>query len=265
MNSGTIVSRLKSKCTIGVILLTLCIITILGLASAQSDLQFQGNSGAMSSSMSCGQVVRGNLTLTGNLVCTGDGLIVGGDNTIINLNGYSINGAGDNSQKVGIAIPHSNNVIVKGPGTVLNFQAGILVTGGSSSSSSAIKEISQNHFVDKQGYVHVIGEIQNTGGEKVEFIKVNVAYYDSLNGIIGADFVYSSPHTLFGGQSATYNVLTSVDSLASPDVNSVKVRYEYQVGGETLGSEGNEFAGPKGSNGINVTGVDFEGNRSQFL
>ena len=151
----------------------------------------------MSSSMSCGQVVRGNLTLTGNVVCTGDGLIVGGDNTIINLNGYSINGAGDNSQKVGIAIPHSNNVIVKGPGTVLNFQSGILVTGGSSS-SSAIKEISQNHFVDKQGYVHVIGEIQNTGGEKVEFIKVNVAYYDSQWHNRSGFCLFQSTYTVWG-------------------------------------------------------------------
>lgn len=44
LNIGVIVSRLKSKCTIGVILLTLCITTIPGLASAQSDLQFKGNS-----------------------------------------------------------------------------------------------------------------------------------------------------------------------------------------------------------------------------
>jgi hypothetical protein len=57
------------------------------------------------SSPACGQVVHGNVTLTANLVCTGDGLIVGDDNTTINLNGYSINGPGDNSSKVGVLIP----------------------------------------------------------------------------------------------------------------------------------------------------------------
>ncbi len=81
------------------------------------------------SSPACGQVVHGNVTLTANLVCTGDGLIVGDDNTTINLNGYSINGPGDNSSKVGVAIPHSNGVVVQGSGSIRDFQAGILITG----------------------------------------------------------------------------------------------------------------------------------------
>jgi len=62
------------------------------------------------SSPACGQVVHGNVTLTANLDCTGDGLIVGGDSTTINLNGYSINGPGDNSSKVGISVPHSRHI-----------------------------------------------------------------------------------------------------------------------------------------------------------
>ena len=65
------------------------------------------------SSPACGQVVHGNVTLTANLVCLRNGLIVGGDNTTINLNGYSVNGPGDNSSKVGIAIPHSNSVLIQ--------------------------------------------------------------------------------------------------------------------------------------------------------
>jgi hypothetical protein len=81
------------------------------------------------SSPACGQVVHGNVTLTANLVCTGDGLIIGDDNTTINLNGYSINGPGDNSSKVGVAIPHSNSVVVQGSGSIRDFQAGILITG----------------------------------------------------------------------------------------------------------------------------------------
>jgi hypothetical protein len=67
----------------------------------------------------------------------------------------------------------------------------------------------------------------------MDFVKVNVAYYDSQGRIIGSDFVYSDPNTLLPGQTATYQALTSPSSLASSDVSSVKVRYEYEVDGVT--------------------------------
>ena len=77
----------------------------------------------------CGEVVQGNVNLTSNLVCTGDGLIVGADNTVINLNGYTISGPGLQSSKVGIVVPDNDNVIINGDGTIKGFQAGVLVTG----------------------------------------------------------------------------------------------------------------------------------------
>ena len=43
----------------------------------------------------CGQVVSGVVNLTANLNCnSGDGIIVGGPNTVINMNGFSITGPG---------------------------------------------------------------------------------------------------------------------------------------------------------------------------
>ena len=50
--------------------------------------------------VACGQVVQGNVTLTANLNCSGDGLIVGDDETTINLNGFGIYGPGADSQKL---------------------------------------------------------------------------------------------------------------------------------------------------------------------
>src|SRR5919197_5142857 len=58
----------------------------------------------------CGQVVSGNVTLTSNLNCAGDGLIVGADHTVISLNGYSLSGPGKDSSKVGIMIPATSDV-----------------------------------------------------------------------------------------------------------------------------------------------------------
>ena len=78
--------------------------------------------------VACGQVVQGNVTLTANLNCTGDGLIVGDDGTTINLNGFGIFGPGADSSKVGIGVSE-DNVAINGPGIISGFQAGILATG----------------------------------------------------------------------------------------------------------------------------------------
>ena len=81
------------------------------------------------SNAACGQVVSGVVNLTANLNCSGDGLIVGGPNTVINMNGFSITGPGQDSSKVSIMVPNVDNVVVNGPGSISNFQAGVLLTG----------------------------------------------------------------------------------------------------------------------------------------
>src|ERR687890_1251143 len=78
--------------------------------------------------VACGQVVQGNVTLTANLNCTGDGLIVGDDGTTINLNGFGIYGPGADNSKVGIGITE-DNVVINGPGIISGFEAGVLLTG----------------------------------------------------------------------------------------------------------------------------------------
>ena len=80
---------------------------------------------AASSNAACGQVVSGVVNLTANLNCSGDGIIVGGPNTVINMNGFSITGPGQDSSKVAIMVPNVDNVVVNGPGSLSNFQAGV--------------------------------------------------------------------------------------------------------------------------------------------
>jgi nitrous oxidase accessory protein NosD len=78
---------------------------------------------------SCGQVVEGLVELNSNLNCSGDGLIVGGDDTTIRLNGHTIMGPGPDSSKVGISVGNQDGVRIEGPGTIEQFQAGILASG----------------------------------------------------------------------------------------------------------------------------------------
>jgi nitrous oxidase accessory protein NosD len=95
----------------------------------QQPQQQPGETPGASSNAACGQVVSGVVNLTANLNCSGDGLIVGGPNTVINMNGFSITGPGQDSSKVGIMVPNVDNVVVNGPGSISNFQAGVLLTG----------------------------------------------------------------------------------------------------------------------------------------
>lgn len=97
-----------------------------GLAIHPSQTMAQVQS--VATNAACGQVVSGLVNLTANLDCSGDGLIIGGDNTVINMNGYTIKGPGSDSSKVGIMIPHDNAVVI-GPGNIREFQAGVLLTG----------------------------------------------------------------------------------------------------------------------------------------
>jgi hypothetical protein len=93
---------------------------------------------ALSTSLSCGQVIRQSVKLTANLECKTDGLIAGADNIVIDLNGYQIKGPGEKSSKVGAMLADSDNVEVRGPGTISGFQAGVLNTGGEGNKISEV-------------------------------------------------------------------------------------------------------------------------------
>ena len=90
----------------------------------------------VSTSLSCGEVITKSVKLSANLDCKTDGIIVGGNGITIDLNGYTIAGPGPASSKIGVMLANNNGVQVIGPGTIPNFQAGILNTGGDSNSVS---------------------------------------------------------------------------------------------------------------------------------
>ena len=105
----------------------------------QQQQQLQEQQQAVPISAACGQVVSGVVNLTANLNCSsGDGIIVGGPNTVINMNGFSIKGPGQDSSKVAIMVPNVDNVVVNGPGSLSNFQAGVLLTGANGFKISSV-------------------------------------------------------------------------------------------------------------------------------
>lgn len=76
----------------------------------------------------CGTTIMADLVLTQDLVCRGNGLIVGADGIEIRLNGHSITGPSRGPPLRGITIVQRTDVEIEGPGTVTNFRTGILIS-----------------------------------------------------------------------------------------------------------------------------------------
>jgi nitrous oxidase accessory protein NosD len=100
-----------------------------GQQDSQAQRGDQQDTRTPTTTAACGQVVEGLVELNSNLNCSGDGLIVGGDDTTIRLNGHTIMGPGPDSSKVGISVGNQDGVKIEGPGTIEQFQAGILASG----------------------------------------------------------------------------------------------------------------------------------------
>jgi nitrous oxidase accessory protein NosD len=79
----------------------------------------------------CGQAITGNLELTSDMTCEGDGIIVQGSNLEIRLNGFTIRGPGSDSNTTGILVEEAREVRIRGPGMVTGFGTGIAYTAAS--------------------------------------------------------------------------------------------------------------------------------------
>jgi parallel beta-helix repeat protein len=132
-------SKMNLKSLFSVLLTVLVAIAL--FISQSSTIKVQGQEVEtipdQQQQVSCGSVITGRVTLSSNLNCNHDGLIVGGGSATIDLNGFQIRGPGIDSSKIGIAVSEDNVKIV-GPGVITGFKAGILVTGASEFSVSSV-------------------------------------------------------------------------------------------------------------------------------
>jgi parallel beta-helix repeat protein len=106
----------------------------------------------------CGATILEDLDLDHDLVCSGNGLIVGADGISVHLNGHTI--AGSNSG-VGILVVGRTHITISG-GTIRNFQTGVLV-----SASSGVL-ISGNHILS-----HAMDGVDLQAGSVANTVKEN--------------------------------------------------------------------------------------------
>lgn len=115
----------------------------------------------------CGATVVANLTLNHDLTCAGNGLTVGADGIIIDLNGHTIAGAGAGA---GITAAGRTGVVITG-GTIRNFLIGVQLAA---STGTTIKQIRVSGNRDG---IFLIGSSGN-------IIRENTAWQNSRVGVM---------------------------------------------------------------------------------
>jgi len=121
----------------------------------------------ISTEAACGATIVTNLRLEADLTCIADGLIVGADGIMINLNGHTIAGAGVG---LGINVRSHQDIVIRG-GTIRGFLTGIMVA---TSTGVVIKD---NGFTQNREAVFLAGAVGN-------MIKHNNAWQNTLRGIM---------------------------------------------------------------------------------
>jgi parallel beta-helix repeat protein len=101
----------------------------------------------------CGTTVIDHVTLSQDLVCNGDGLIVGANGIRIDLNGFTIQGSGSGA---GVAVTGQTDVTIAG-GVIRGFAAGLRVNDSTEVVVRQIEFVSNGDGIDFQA-----GSIHNT-------------------------------------------------------------------------------------------------------
>ena len=71
--------------------------------------------------------------------------------------------------------------------------------------------LSKSTHRSSTGRFHIVGEVENTGIDTLEFVKVIATIYDTGGTVIGTDSTYTQPYTLKCGQVAPFDILCTGD------------------------------------------------------
>lgn len=166
------------------------VVTVLVLLLAGTILV--GSSAA--SDVNCGDIVTQNTTLTHDLTgCTDGGLIIGANNVVLDLGGYTISAVAGPGDGKGVDTNGFSNVKIKN-GTISNFDAGILINGvgilnGTPTGPGGLNEVTDMVLDSNQGDPNTdYGDGVLIAGSSFNKIENNVVNnngpYDGI-GIIG--------------------------------------------------------------------------------
>lgn len=91
---------------------------------------FAQGSAFSADTVSCGSILTSNTTLTSDLTCSSDALIIGASKITLNLSGFTLTGPATNTGAVGVLVDGYDRVTIKN-GSIQNFETGVSILNGS--------------------------------------------------------------------------------------------------------------------------------------
>lgn len=76
------------------------------------------------------------------------------------------------------------------------------------SAPSEVKILSSSSYVDSDGYLWIVGEVQNYTSQNVEFVEITASLFDS-DTLLGTELTYTDLRILRPGQRAPFSVLVA--------------------------------------------------------
>jgi hypothetical protein len=70
----------------------------------------------------------------------------------------------------------------------------------------SFKILSSNDFIDSDGYLHVVGEVENNNPSDAKFVRITGTFYDTNNQVVATDFTFTSPSDIGSGQKAPFEI-----------------------------------------------------------
>lgn len=90
--------------------------------------------------------------------------------------------------------------------------------------------LSHSNYTDNLGYFTVVGEVKNTLGTNIHFVKIIATFYDSSNTVIGTDFTYTDIDILKPNQKSPFELSSYPDKI---NPASYKLTVDYDVTGSS--------------------------------
>jgi hypothetical protein len=85
--------------------------------------------------------------------------------------------------------------------------------------------LSSNSYISS-GYLYIVGEIQNTLPQNLEYVKIVATYYDDNKEVLGTSFTYTDLDIIKSGQKSPFELSNYPDKFVP---SSYKVQASYRI------------------------------------
>ncbi len=200
-----------------------------------------GSTPAGAAHVSCGQTITQSTTLDGDVgPCSNDGIIIGADNIVLDLNGHRVFGTPQTGDGAGILLHNRRGVTVR-RGSVTDFDGGVAIAGGGGNTVTQI--VAHNNIGASEGHPPAPSTnwgdgiaVQGSNDNRILFNDVqNNGPFSGIGLFTGdTDHPFIPPATVEGNVIQGNNVQNNVACRLGPFCDNDGIRLEPRVGTSCL-------------------------------